>query len=332
MSDTPVINLDAVTRRFGRISAVEQLSISVGQGQVMGLLGPTGAGKSVTMQLTAGLLRPTSGTVQVAGIDAIRRSAALRKKIGYVPQQLGTHPRSTVAELLDFVGRAYGLGRRDRGQRINDVLSLVDALDQAQVQVDQLSLSQRRRMEIARALIHDPDVLLLDDPIGGLYDATRLALCGLMRRLADGGKTVMVTARSYVRLIDIADSFAILIDGRLQTFGEAQNVIRQFVTQRTYELQLIGGASADAAARIITEQLGEHASVATNHSMIRFSASCSEVQLAQITAALAAAQLGVVRLAEIEQELAAATREPSNAARVDRDEHHAPTPDEDAAP
>jgi len=259
--------------------------------------------------LTAGLLRTTSGTIFVGGMDATRRNSKLSRLIGYVPQIAGSHPHISVAELLDFIARAYRLRKRERQQRITDVLMMVDALDHANQPVESLPSSLRKRIEIARAMIHDPQVLLLDDPIGGMYDATRLSMCGLIKQLADKGKAVLVTGRSFSRLIDIADTAAVLVDGRLRAFGQASHVMNQFAINRTYEVRLTRGSSISTAVRVIGEQLGKDTSVFGSESddMVRFTTPCDDSRLAQVTEALIAAHQGVIRVCEIEQEMQSQT-------------------------
>ncbi len=304
MNGGDLIRTEGLTRRFGKIAALEQLSLTVAPGRVLGVFGPADAGKTTLLQLMAGLLRPTSGTVMIAGMDGVRQNAAVRRVVGYVPQLLSHPRRLTVREQVAYYAAAHRLPRKKRAQWVDKALGQTETTALANQWMDQLGEAARRRVAIAEALVHDPQIVLLDDPAHGLPQGTRLMIYPICRQLAAAGKTVVVTGRTLDAVIDVCDSVALLADGRLRAFGEAPHVLHQFSRRRLVEVRMTSQSTA-AAVNIIKQHMGETTQVVAYEPIaaVRFTVECADHALSQLNSALVAAGLDVSRFAEIEQEL-----------------------------
>ncbi|MCX2749539.1 ABC transporter ATP-binding protein [Arthrobacter sp. MI7-26] len=220
-----------VSRRFGTVHAVEHIDFHAPAGKVTALIGPNGAGKTTLLLMLASLLRPDSGTIRIDGLDPLRDSAAVRLRIGWMPDTLGVWESLTAREILVQMARFYRLPNAGIGQRVDELLELVrlDALAGQPARV--LSRGQQQRLSLARALIHDPSVLLLDEPASGLDPGSRVELRNLLRRLAGAGKAVVVSSHVLSELDEIADGAVFVNQGRTvkqQTLEEAARQGRRY--------------------------------------------------------------------------------------------------------
>jgi ABC-2 type transport system ATP-binding protein len=212
---TGAIDVDGLTKRFGETTAVDDLSFTVGEGELFGLLGPNGAGKSTLINVLCTLLGPTEGTASVNGHDVRRETGAVRDSIGVVFQEAALDEELTGAENLAFHARMYGLGRRERAERIDEVLALVDLEDVRDATVEEYSGGMKRRLEIARGLLHRPAVLFLDEPTLGLDAQTRRDTWEYIRRMNREGVTVVMTTHYMEEADQLCDRVAIVDEGRV---------------------------------------------------------------------------------------------------------------------
>lgn len=188
------ILVEQLTKKFGELTAVDRLSFTVPSGELFGLLGPNGAGKTTTINMLATLLKPTSGSAEVAGFDVTKNRDDVRKSIGIVFQEPALDSQLTGRENLEFHAMMYGMGREDRRKRIDEVLGLVELTEKARVQVQNYSGGMKRRLEIARGLIHHPRVLFLDEPTLGLDAQTRRHIWDYIKKLnKEKGVTIILT-------------------------------------------------------------------------------------------------------------------------------------------
>ncbi|WP_141580718.1 ABC transporter ATP-binding protein [Actinomadura sp. WMMA1423] len=208
------IEARGVVRRFGPVEALRGLDITVPYGQVTALVGANGAGKTTLLLILATLLAPDAGTVRIAGRDALARPAEARDELGWMPDTFGVYDQLTVDEYLGFFADAYGLGRQERPQRIRALLSLVHLEDHLGRPVHALSRGQKQRLGLARALVHRPGVLLLDEPASGLDPRSRIELRDLLRSLAAEGVAVLVSSHILSELEEIADRVVLVDHGR----------------------------------------------------------------------------------------------------------------------
>ncbi|WUI00418.1 ABC transporter ATP-binding protein [Spirillospora sp. NBC_00431] len=203
-----------MTRSFGPVQALGGLDITVPYGQVTALVGPNGAGKTTLLLILATLLAPDAGTVRIAGHDARHRPAAVRDALGWMPDTFGVYDQLTVDEYLMFFADAYGLPKQERPRRVRALLNLVHLEDKLGQPVHALSRGQKQRLGMARALVHRPRVLLLDEPASGLDPRSRIELRDLLRSLAADGVAVLVSSHILSELEEIADRVVLVDNGR----------------------------------------------------------------------------------------------------------------------
>jgi ABC-2 type transport system ATP-binding protein len=215
----PAITVEHLSRRFGTRAVVQDLSFSVESGQAFGIAGANGSGKTVLLRLLASLDRPTSGRVAIHGYDTVRRARAVRDRIGFVPEEPMLYDGLTAEQYLQFVGRARGLGRQVRQVAVDTLLQVVGLDEQRWRDVSAFSPGERRRLALASALVHEPDVLLLDDPLRGLDGFARLEQIEVLRELHRLGSTMVITATRPEDILEVCDSIAIMRDGRLVWSG-----------------------------------------------------------------------------------------------------------------
>jgi ABC-2 type transport system ATP-binding protein len=205
--------------RTGVIEAVRGVDLRVEAGEVFGFLGPNGAGKSTTMRMLTTLLSITSGSARVAGVDVAREPDAVRRRIGVALQEAGLDPRQTGRELLVLQGRLFGLSPRAASARAEDLLALVELEEAADRRIKGYSGGMKRRLDLASALVHEPDVLFLDEPTTGLDPASRLTVWDEVRRINERGTTVFLTTQYLEEADQLCDRLAIIDDGRIVREG-----------------------------------------------------------------------------------------------------------------
>jgi ABC-2 type transport system ATP-binding protein len=215
----PAVLVDHLARRFGTHAVLYDVAFTVAPGVSFGVAGANGSGKTVLLRLLATLDRPTSGRVTVYGYDTVRRARAVRDRIGYVPEEPMLYDGITAEQYLQFVGRARGLGKQVRQVAVDTLLQVVGLDDRAWRDISAFSPGERRRLALAGALVHEPDVLLLDDPLRGLDGFARLEQIEVLRELHRLGSTMVVAGTRPEDLLEVCDTIAILRTGRLVWSG-----------------------------------------------------------------------------------------------------------------
>ncbi|HSJ52903.1 MAG TPA: ABC transporter ATP-binding protein, partial [Anaerolineae bacterium] len=238
------IETRGLTRRYGKLVAVNDLNLQVPAGALFGLIGPNGAGKTTTLRMLAGLLEPTEGEILIHGQVANHDWRLLRRQIGYMPDFFGVYEDMLVWEYLDFFGRCYSLPTARREQVIDELLELVDLADKRDAYVQTLSRGMRQRLCLAHALVHDPQVLLLDEPASGLDPRARVEMRELLRELGAMGKTVVVSSHILTELAELCDSVGIVEKGRLVASGPVNQITQQVQQGHTLRLQVLSDSAA----------------------------------------------------------------------------------------
>ncbi|AOX45352.1 ABC transporter ATP-binding protein [Microbacterium sp. BH-3-3-3] len=208
------IEVAGVRRSFGSVHAVRQVTFTAAPGRVTGLVGPNGSGKTTLMLMLASLLRPDDGELRIGGIDPVADPAGVRRVLGWMPDSLGAWPSLTAREVLVATAQLYDLSRDAARSRADELLELVDLTALAAAPARVLSRGQKQRLALARALVHDPRVLLLDEPASGLDPQARIALRVLLRRLAAEGRTILMSSHVLSELEEVVDDAVFLVDGR----------------------------------------------------------------------------------------------------------------------
>lgn len=222
-----MIELTNLSKSFGQHIALEAVTLTIGEGECFGFIGPNGAGKSTTMKILAGLLTPTTGSAKVCGRSVITEPDAVRPLLGYMPDFLGVYEDLTVDEYLQFFASAFLIPRTKRRGTVDGVLELVDLTDKRDAMVDSLSRGMQQRLGVARVLLHDPKVLLLDEPASGLDPRARIELRELILELRRMGKTLMVSSHILSELAEMTTSLGIIEKGRMLFAGSVEEAFRK---------------------------------------------------------------------------------------------------------
>jgi ABC-2 type transport system ATP-binding protein len=234
----PLVVLENLHVRYGRTHAVRGLSFTIPRGEVFGFIGPNGAGKTSTIKVLATLLRPTGGRALVAGFDVVREPAAVRRKIGYMPDFFGVYDDLTASEYLHFFAAAYLIPPAKRKALIGDVLALTDLSAKHDAPVDGLSRGMKQRLGLARVLLHDPELLLLDEPASGLDPRARIEMRELLKELQTMGKTIIVSSHILHELAQFCSHIGIIEAGEMVANGSLNDIYRALSLRRTVHLQL----------------------------------------------------------------------------------------------
>ncbi len=247
----PVISLTNASRGFGDVVAVDGVSLEVPAGTILGVIGPSGSGKTTTIRMLTGALAPTTGTVRVLGEDPQRFSRRTRERLGYMPQQFTLYPDLTARENVDFVASLFGLLWLSRFRRTRQALELVDLWTTRGRRAGAMSGGMQRRLELACALVHQPDLLFLDEPTAGIDPILRATIWTELQRLRDAGRTLLVTTQ-YVNEAESCDAVALLSDGRLIALAAPDDLRRRAFGGDTVEIETTrlfdGRRLADLAA------------------------------------------------------------------------------------
>ena len=305
MASEAVIDIRQLTKRYGEFTALHELTLQVPAGHVLGLIGPNGAGKTTAIRILAGLLRPTSGTARIAGADCVTRSRDIKRLIGYLPDKFGSYDNMRVHEYLDFFGAAFGIPRRQRMTRIELVMETTGVAYMRDRFVESLSHGMAQRVGIARTLLHDPRVIILDEPANGLDPQARIEMRELILKLARMGKTLLVTSHILPELARICDTVAILTHGRLRAFGTVDQIGHQVSQRRTIEVQLLSADRVQAAAELIRDLLEGNAEVVESlaEATVRFRTASPEEMLQKVLAELVRADIPVTQFRELQTDL-----------------------------
>jgi ABC-2 type transport system ATP-binding protein len=254
----PTIETFELVRRFGDFTAVDRVNLRVGSGSFFGFLGPNGAGKSTTIKMLTGLLAPTEGRVRVLGLDIASEPNEVKRRIGVVPEDLNLFERLTGAEMLSFTGRMYGLGREDIGTRSRELLELMELDAEPRRLVVEYSHGMKKKLALACALIHRPEILFLDEPFEGVDAIASRTLKDLLSRLTSRGLTVFLTSHVLEIVERLCTDIAIISEGRLVAAGPLEELRRGIsvggrdeggaLSLEDYFIKVVGGGAHGAGA------------------------------------------------------------------------------------
>ena len=237
---TKVIEIHELSKVYGKVVAVNALSLSIPTTSVFGIVGPEGAGKTTLLRILATLTKPTSGEVTVAGIAVTGNTMRIRRIVGYMPDSFGSYQDMTVAEYLSFFAACYGVPQSERASLISDLLQLVDLAHRRDDPVDRLTHGTRQRLSLARTLAHDPQVLLLDEPFRGIDPRAHVEMRELIRELRNMGKTVVVTTATLADLDGLCTHVAIMEQGHLIGTNTYAAVVARTPPHRTISVKFFG--------------------------------------------------------------------------------------------
>ncbi|MCK6474861.1 MAG: ABC transporter ATP-binding protein [Planctomycetes bacterium] len=227
-----MIKIRGFSKRYGQFVAVDSLDLDIEQGDVFGFIGPNGAGKTTTIRFLTTLLKPTAGKAWINGYSVTQQIDEVKRSIGFMPDTFGVYDGMKVWEFLDFFATAYGLPRSKRRALIDDVLDLVDLTSKRDTLVNGLSRGMQQRLCLAKTLVHDPPVLILDEPASGLDPRARVEMKALLRELQKMGKTILISSHILPELADFCNKIGIIERGKLLAAGPVKDVIRSIRQNR----------------------------------------------------------------------------------------------------
>jgi ABC-2 type transport system ATP-binding protein len=249
----PEIAIEAkgLTKKYGDMFAIRDIDLELNQGDLFGFIGPNGAGKTTTMRIIATLLNPTWGEAYVCGNSIYTKPKEIRRLVGYMPDFFGVYDDMKVIEYLEFFAAAYRIRGPERRRRCNEMLEIVDLDFKRDAYANTLSRGQTQRLGLARTLLHDPQVLLLDEPLSGLDPRARIEMRNLLRRLGQLGKTIIVSSHILPELADICNKIGVIDRGVMSVNAEVAEVMKQ-VRQRTVLIIEVLG-DREAAGKLLEQ-------------------------------------------------------------------------------
>ena len=245
-----MIAVQDLTKVYGKRAALDHISFEVPEREIFGFVGPNGAGKTTTLRILAALLEPTEGKAFIDGADVTRDREKVHTRIGYMPDFFGVYDQLTVGEYLDFYAACYRQQKQRRQTIVNDLLALVGLTERKHQLVDTLSRGLKQRVCLARALVHDPAVLLLDEPASGLDPRARVEMREILKELQGMGKTIIISSHILPELTELCTMIGIIDHGRMRATGSVREVIARLTTGRRLRITVI--EQKDAAIEVLT--------------------------------------------------------------------------------
>jgi ABC-2 type transport system ATP-binding protein len=293
-----LIESSGLTKRFDRLTAVEDVTLCVEQGQILALLGPNGAGKTTTIRMLASILPPTRGTARIAGFDVLEQAYHVRQAVGLLTEHHGLYTRMRPKAYLGFFGRTYGLSRGEAEARADELLNRFGLTEEADRRLGHFSRGMRQKLALARAMLHDPPVLLLDEPTSAMDPASARMVRESIRDLRSSNRAIIVCTHNLSEAESLADRIAIIRKGRIVVLGSPQDLKQQLLGDPIMELQL--ASRLDGAVQALPQGIEP---IACGDSWIRYRTSSPEQANPRVLEAMSRAGLSVVTLAEVGRSL-----------------------------
>jgi len=247
-----VIKTVKLTKKYDDMYAIRDIDLDLGQGDLFGFIGPNGAGKTTTLRIVATLLEPTEGEAYVCNYSIYTHPKEIRRLVGFMPDFFGVYDDMTVIEYLEFFAAAYRIGPQARRKRCNEMLDIVDLDFKRDAYANTLSRGQTQRLGLARTLLHDPAVLLLDEPLSGLDPRARIEMRALMRRLGAMGKTIIVSSHILPELADVCNKVGIIDSGRMIASDDVASIIKRVSPNATILIDLMKPQDSSRAIDLIS--------------------------------------------------------------------------------
>ncbi len=298
-----ILQTESLTKRYGDFVALDNLTLQVRRGEVFGYIGPNGAGKTTTFRILCGLLDPSSGKAVINGKDVTGNKDLIKQMVGYLPDNFGVYPSLRVWEYLDFFAAAYRIPVKQRPERIDQCLTIANCMQFRDKLMGELSRGMKQRVGIAKTLLHDPQVLILDEPAATIDPRARIQMRQLLRDLADMGKAVLVSSHILPELGDVCDTVGILKSGKLVACGPVQEIMRKIRERRLIQINAVSGGEKVPA--ILKNAPGEWEPVAegSEEGKLRFEVQADEHQLAEALQMLLKSGVEIAEFAEVPADL-----------------------------
>ena len=264
-----MLKIKNLNKSYGKFKALDNLNLEIEKGELFGFVGPNGAGKTTTMRIISGLLSADSGEVQVAGIDAIQNPQKIKEKIGYMPDFFGVYDNLKALEYMEFYASIYGITGKEATKLCYDLMELVNLADKADAYVDGLSRGMKQRLCLARSLVHNPELLILDEPASGLDPRARFEMKEILRNLSSMGKTIIISSHILPELAEMCSSIGIIEHGSMVIKGQVGEIMRKMTTSNPLVMEVVEGQ--EQAVRILKENpLVENISIRENSISMEF--------------------------------------------------------------
>lgn len=249
-----MLYIQDLVKNYGSFTAVDHLTLHIPEGELFGFVGPNGAGKTTTIRIVCGLLKAGGGRVQIGGVQVEAGGKQRKRLIGYVPDFFGVYDNLKVREYMDFYGSMYGMGHREIVRLTDDLLELVNLPDKKEFYVDTLSRGMKQRLCVARALLHNPKLLILDEPSSGLDPGARVEMKELLKNLHSMGKTIVISSHILSELSEMCSSIGIMNRGRLVMAGRMEDVLQQISGGNRIHVHV--ASDMEQAVRVLREHSG----------------------------------------------------------------------------
>jgi ABC-2 type transport system ATP-binding protein len=298
-----VLRTDELTYRYGDHVVLDRLNLSIHRGEIFGYVGANGAGKTTTFRILSGILDPSDGKAFVLGQDVTRNKRLIKQKVGYLPDNFGVYPTLQVWEYMDFFAAAYNIPPRDRAARIDYCLEIANANEFRDKLMGGLSRGMKQRVGIAKTLLHDPAVLIFDEPSATIDPWARIEMRRLLRNMAALGKSILVSSHIVPELADLCDNIGFLSAGKLIACGPVKDILRSVSQTRTLEIQVQG--SVGDAAKLLVDAPGEWTLTGKdpNQGLLRYDVRADADQLAGALDRLVRGGMRVFSFTEIAPDL-----------------------------
>ncbi|MFW5631855.1 MAG: ABC transporter ATP-binding protein [Acetivibrio ethanolgignens] len=228
-------------KRYGKFTALDGLNLEIGKGELFGFVGPNGAGKTTTMRIMAGLLKADSGSVKIDGVDAVTQPAKIKEKIGYMPDFFGVYDNLKAMEYMEFYASIYGIEGLEARELCRDLMKLVNLEDKEDAYVDGLSRGMKQRLCLARSLVHNPELLILDEPASGLDPRARFEMKEILKNLSSMGKTIIISSHILPELAEMCTSIGIIEHGKMVVKGTVDDIMSRMSASNPLLIRFASG-------------------------------------------------------------------------------------------
>lgn len=268
-----MLEINDLVKSYGSFKAVDNLNLHVKKGEIFGFVGPNGAGKTTTMKIVSGLLDCDNGEVFIDGVDAIKNRREVKRKIGYMPDFFGVYDDLKVDEYLEFYASIYGIEGKEKDELINDLLELVNLSHKKDAYVDDLSRGMKQRLCLARCLVHNPSLLILDEPASGMDPKARIEMKNILRTLKEMGKTIIISSHILPELAELCTNLVIIQNGKAVTSGTVEEVMDKAYKTKFIRLKVL--KDVESAIKSLKEyvEIGEIKKIGSNVATASFSGS-----------------------------------------------------------
>jgi len=292
-----VISVEDLTKVYGKRTALDHVTFEVPEGEIFGFVGPNGAGKTTTLRILAALLEPTGGHASIGGVDVAKQPDLVHSRLGYMPDFFGVYDQLSVSEYLDFYAACYRQPKERRTKVVAELLELIGLSERRDQMVDTLSRGLKQRLCLARALVHDPVVLLLDEPASGLDPRARVEMREILKELRRMGKTIIISSHILPELTELCTMIGIIDHGRMQVTGSVQEVVQQLSAGRRLRITVVGDREAAVG---ILKPLAAVRNIEIANGAIEASYEGDESTAAEILQALTAGGIKVSAFSEVD--------------------------------